>query len=105
MRFMHRVDEIFTECPFYGSRRIQETLGREGDLCRKGAGAKMHEANGFAGDIPEEKPEQEASRPQDIPLSSQRQKNYAPQSSMGDRYNVHKASAGICVPCGGTGLV
>ena len=39
----------------------------------------------------------EASRPQDIPVSSQRQKNYAPQSSMGDRYNVHKASAGVCV--------
>src|SRR3989304_7387926 len=30
VRFMHRVDEIFTECPFYGSRRIQEALGREG---------------------------------------------------------------------------
>ena len=51
----------------------------------------MHEANGFVGDISEEEPEQEASRPQDIPLSFKRQKNYAPQSSMGDRYNVHKA--------------
>ena len=30
VRFMHRVDEIFTEYPFYGSRRIQETLGHEG---------------------------------------------------------------------------
>ena len=30
VRFMHRVDEIFTECPFYGSCRIQETLRREG---------------------------------------------------------------------------
>ena len=30
VRFMHRVDEIFTESPFYGSRRIQETLRREG---------------------------------------------------------------------------
>ena len=74
-------------------------------LCRKRAGTKVHEANGFAGDISEEEPEQETSRPQDIPLSSKRQKNYAPQSSMGDRHNVHKASAGICVPCGGTGLV
>ena len=26
VRFMHRVDEIFTESPFYGNRRIQETL-------------------------------------------------------------------------------
>jgi len=30
VRFMDRVDEICTECPFYGSRRIQETLGYEG---------------------------------------------------------------------------
>lgn len=30
LRLMHRVDEIFTEYPFYGSRRIQETLEREG---------------------------------------------------------------------------
>ena len=30
VRFMHRVDEIFMEYPFYGSRRIQETLGYEG---------------------------------------------------------------------------
>lgn len=30
LRLMHRVDEIFTEYPFYGSRRIQETLVREG---------------------------------------------------------------------------
>lgn len=28
--FMKRVDEIFTEYPFYGSRRIQEALRREG---------------------------------------------------------------------------
>src|SRR3989304_4440104 len=30
LRFMHRVDEIFTEYPFYGSRRIREALRREG---------------------------------------------------------------------------
>ena len=27
---MHRIDEIFTECPFYGSRRIREALRHEG---------------------------------------------------------------------------
>lgn len=27
---MHRIDEISTECPFYGSRKIQEALRREG---------------------------------------------------------------------------
>ena len=74
-------------------------------MCRTGAGTKMHEANGIVGDLSEEKPEQEAARPQAISLSSQRQGNYAPQSGMGDRYNVHKASAGFCVSCGGAGLV
>ncbi len=27
---MHRIDEIFTECPFYGSRKIREALRRKG---------------------------------------------------------------------------
>jgi putative transposase len=27
---MHRIDEILTECPFYGSRKIREALKREG---------------------------------------------------------------------------
>ena len=43
-------------------------------MCRKRAGTEVHEANGFAGDISEGEPEQEASRSQDIPVSSKRQK-------------------------------
>lgn len=30
LRIEKMIDEIFTECPFYGSRRIREALGREG---------------------------------------------------------------------------
>lgn len=30
LRIMSRIDEIFTECPFYGSRKIVEALRREG---------------------------------------------------------------------------
>ena len=30
LRIMHRIDEIFTEIPFYGSRKIMEALRREG---------------------------------------------------------------------------
>ena len=30
LRIMNHIDEIFTECPFYGSRRIREALRREG---------------------------------------------------------------------------
>ena len=30
LRIMNRIDEVFTECPFYGSRKIKEALKREG---------------------------------------------------------------------------
>ena len=30
LRTMNRIDEIFTECPFYGSRKIREALKRDG---------------------------------------------------------------------------
>lgn len=30
LRIMHCIDEVFTECPFYGSRKIREALRRKG---------------------------------------------------------------------------
>ena len=74
-------------------------------LCRKRAGTEVHETNGFAGDISEEEPEKEASRSQDIPVSSKSQQKYVAQSRVGNRYNAQKTSEGVCVPCGGTRLV
>ena len=36
VQIMNKMDEIFTECPFYGSRRIREGLRRSGySICRK----------------------------------------------------------------------
>ena len=36
LRTMNRIDEIFTECPYYGSRRIREALRRNGwGICRE----------------------------------------------------------------------
>ena len=36
LRLKHRIDEIHTELPYYGSRKIAEQLGREGyDTCRE----------------------------------------------------------------------
>lgn len=36
IQIMHKIDEIFTECPFYGSRRIREGLRRSGySICRE----------------------------------------------------------------------
>ena len=39
---MRRIDEIFTESPFYGSRKIREGLRREGiEICRERVQALM----------------------------------------------------------------
>lgn len=47
-----RIDEIYTECPFYGSRRITAVLQREGHLVnRKAVQRHMHEM-GIAGVCP-----------------------------------------------------
>ena len=41
---MHRIDEIFTELPFYGSRKILEALHREGfRICRERVQKLMRE--------------------------------------------------------------
>lgn len=44
MALKHRIDEIYTECPFYGSRRITAQLRREGKIInRKAVQRHMHE--------------------------------------------------------------
>jgi len=44
LRIMRRIDEIFTELPFYGSRKILEALHREGfGICRERVGKLMRE--------------------------------------------------------------
>jgi len=52
VRIKHRIDEIYTECPFYGSRRIKEQLCRDGiPINRKAVQRHMREM-GIAGICP-----------------------------------------------------
>ena len=44
VRLKHRIDEIYTQCPFYGSRKMAAQLQREGmGINRKTAGRYMNE--------------------------------------------------------------
>jgi putative transposase len=44
VRLKHRIDEIYTQCPFYGSRKIAAQLQREGmGINRKTVGRYMNE--------------------------------------------------------------
>lgn len=35
IRLKHRIDELYTECPFYGSRRMAQQLRREGEVLNR----------------------------------------------------------------------
>ena len=44
VRFKHRIDEVYTQCPFYGARKIAAQLQREGmSINRKTVGRYMSE--------------------------------------------------------------
>ena len=48
----HRIDEIYTELPFYGSRRIAAQLGREGMVVNRKAVQRHMREMGIAGIAP-----------------------------------------------------
>lgn len=48
----HRIDEIYTECPFYGARKIMAQLRREGVLINRKAVQRHMREMGIAGITP-----------------------------------------------------
>ncbi len=93
LRLMRRVDEIFTEYPFYGSRRIREALRREGfEVGREWVQGCMSQM-GLRAIYPKGN------------MSKRQQRNHPFKSGMGKRHNIPAAEAWICVPCSNNGLV
>ncbi len=60
IRIKHRIDEIYTQYPFYGSRRIHQQLRREGEVVGENTIAKYMREMGIADYLPWPKPEQAA---------------------------------------------
>lgn len=52
LRLKHRIDEIYTECPFYGSRRIHQQLKREGEVIGANTVAKYMREMGISAIYP-----------------------------------------------------
>ncbi len=52
VQIKHRIDELYTECPFYGSRRITEQLCRDGLLINRKAVQRHMQEMGIAGICP-----------------------------------------------------
>ena len=52
VRIKHRIDEIYTQHPFYGSRKIQKQLEREGEIIGKNTIAKYMRQMGISAIYP-----------------------------------------------------
>lgn len=52
IRIKHRIDEIYTQYPFYGSRRIHQQLRREGEVVGENTIAKYMRQMGIAAICP-----------------------------------------------------
>lgn len=52
VELMNRIDRIYTDCPWYGSRRIAAVLGREGLLINRKRVQRLMRTMGIAGAAP-----------------------------------------------------
>jgi len=80
----HRIDEIYTAYPFYGSRRIAAQLKREGfEVGRKRVQSHMREM-GISGIIPGPNRSQAAIRTPGLSLFIEKLVRHPTQSGLGD---------------------
>lgn len=98
---MYRVDEIFTEYPFYGSCRIREALRCEGfEIGRERAQACMRQM-GLRAIYPKGNLSKKHPGNKIYPyLLADIEIAHLSQSSVGKRYYAPTAQARIRVPCG-----
>lgn len=100
----HRIDEIYTRYPFYGSRRITALLKRESiNINRKRVQRYMQEMD-IAGICPGPNLSKR-NRSQCIPIFVAQYHQQSPQPYLGHRYYIHPSKTRVDVPGGGHRLV
>ena len=82
LELLKRLDRIFTDCPVYGSRRLQVALLREGISMGRRRVRRLMEARAVGGQT-EAKYQQAASRAQGLPIPPARQDNRPGEPSVG----------------------
>jgi HTH-like domain len=89
VQFKHRIDEIYTQTPFYGARKIAVQLQREGmGINRKTVGRYMREM-GIAAIYPGPNLSQRNQKEGVYPYLLRHIRSRLPQSYLGDRYHVY----------------
>ena len=103
---MKKIDRIYMKYPFKGSRRVALALWDiyEERVGRKRVGKLMGEM-GISGLSPGAKTTKRGKGEQDISVFASREEDRGSKSGMGLRHHVYTDEEGICVSCGGYGLV
>ena len=100
----HRIDRIYTEHPYYGSRRICVVLNREMPVSRPTVQHYMLR-NGHCRHCAWPKYEQTGSPAPDLPIFAAECHGCLPQPYLGHRYHLHPLESRLAVSGGCTRLV
>jgi hypothetical protein len=106
VRLKHRIDEVYTQSPFYGSRKIAAQLQREGMGIKRKTVARYMQEMGIAAIYP---------GPQSLVNGTKRKEcirtrlaphhERLPPSYLGHRYHVYSLTSWLDVSGGDPGLV
>ena len=72
LALMRRIDGLYLEYPFYGSRQMMRHLAREGVAGRSAPGAAADAAVGVGGDLPQAAHQRREPGPSGVPLPTAR---------------------------------
>ena len=105
VQLKHRIDEIYTQLPYYGSRKIAAQLQREGMGINRKTVARYMQEMGIAAVYPgpnlSKRNQKEGVYP--VPITSYQQ--CVSQSYLGDRYHLHSPERRLDVSGRYAGLV
>ena len=102
---MRALDEVYTATPFYGSRRLQVALRRQGQSVNRKRVQRLMRLMGIEAVGPKPRLSQRHRGHQVYPYPAARHGGRADRSGVELRHHVHSATVGIRVSGGGPGLV
>ena len=97
MAMMKLIDQKYLTTPFYGSRRINVWLGREGHSANRKRVRRLADL-GTTGHLPAAPDQQASAGPQGVSVSAGRQGEHPAQPGVGGRHHLHPHGQGLPLP-------
>ena len=101
LALMRRLDELHLKLPFYGSRRMQFELNKEGHAINRKRVQRLMRVMGLVALVPRPGTSKAAPRPQDIPVSTAQRGDQRAKSCLGGGHNLRSDGARFSLSHGG----